>query len=196
MKGDVVMIDSLSNKLVNYLDKGNYLDEDKEIYLHGAKLIISEVIGTLLLLFLGLMTNHFIEAVVYEIVLSSTRSILGGYHCKSYAACICTYAGFFLAGVIFLNYYHFTLMTILIVCLIGSINILALGPVDNMNKVASKKKKDVFKRYSKIVLIVYLTIIAALFHIHNGYLDIMVYIFIVINLLMLGGKIDYEKSKK
>ena len=84
MKGDVVMIDSLSNKLVNYLDKGNYLDEDKEIYLHGAKLIISEVIGTLLLLVLGLMTNHFIEAVVYEIVLSSTRSILGGYHCKSY----------------------------------------------------------------------------------------------------------------
>lgn len=81
-------------------------------------------------------------------------------------------------------------------CLIGSINILALGPVDNMNKVASKKKKDVFKRYSKIVLIIYLTIIAALFHIHNGYLDIMVYIFIVINLLMLGGKIDYEKSKK
>ncbi|MCB5635118.1 accessory gene regulator B family protein, partial [Bifidobacterium animalis] len=69
----------------------------------------------MLLLFLGLMTNHFIEAVVYEIVLSSTRSILGGYHCKSYAACICTYAGFFLAGVIFLNYYHFTLMTILIV---------------------------------------------------------------------------------
>ena len=67
------MIDSLSNKLVNYLDKGNYLDEDKEIYLHGAKLIISEVIGTLLLLVLGLMTNHFIEAVVYEIVLSSTR---------------------------------------------------------------------------------------------------------------------------
>ena len=50
MKGDVVTIDSLSNKLVNYLDKGNYLDEDKEIYLHGAKLIISEVIGTLLLL--------------------------------------------------------------------------------------------------------------------------------------------------
>ena len=137
---------------MNYLDKGNYLDEDKEIYLHGAKLIISEVIGTLLLLVLGLMTNHFIEAVVYEIVLSSTRSILGGYHCKSYAACICTYAGFFLAGVIFLNYYHFTL--------------------------------------------IYLTIIAALFHIHNGYLDIMVYIFIVINLLMLGGKIDYEKSKK
>ena len=40
MQGDVVMIDSLSNKLVNYLDKGNYLDEDKEIYLHGAKLII------------------------------------------------------------------------------------------------------------------------------------------------------------
>ena len=63
MQGDVVMIDSLSNKLVNYLDKGNYLDEDKEIYLHGAKLIISEVIGTLLLLVLGLMTNHFIEAV-------------------------------------------------------------------------------------------------------------------------------------
>lgn len=68
------MIDSLSNKLVNYLDKGNYLDEDKEIYLHGAKLIISEVIGTLLLLFLGLMTNHFIEAVVYEIIpLTSTK---------------------------------------------------------------------------------------------------------------------------
>lgn len=72
------MIYTLSDKLILYLEKNNVLKEDKEIYLYGARLVISTLIGTVLLFLVGIITNHFIEAVLYEIVMSSSRSILGG----------------------------------------------------------------------------------------------------------------------
>lgn len=194
--GDAVMIEGLANSFVDYLDQGNYLKEDREIYLHGTKLIISELIGTVVLLLIGLITGNLIEAVIYEVVLSTTRSIMGGYHSDSYAGCIEVYSGFFLIGVIFLNYHHFSLNELLIIAGLGSLNIFVLAPVDHVNKVASVKKRQVYKLYSRITLLIYLIIMAALFNWHSRYLDIFIYIFIVINILLVKGKIDYEKLKK
>lgn len=194
--GDAVMIEGLANSFVDYLDRGNYLKEDREIYLHGTKLIISELIGTVILLVIGLITGNLIEAIIYEVVLSTTRSIMGGYHSDSYAGCIEVYSGFFLIGVIFLSYHHFSLNELLVIAGLGSLNIFVLAPVDHVNKVASVKKHQVYKMYSRITLLVYLIIMAALFTWHSSYIDIFIYIFIVINLLLVKGKMDYEKLKK
>lgn len=194
--GDAVMIEGLANSFVDYLDRENYLKEDREIYLHGTKLIISELLGTIVLLVIGLITGNLIEAIIYEVVISTTRSIMGGYHSNSYVGCIGVYSGFFLIGVIFLNYHHFSLNELLIIAGMGSLNIFVLAPVDHVNKVASVKKRQVYKLYSRITLLIYLIIMAALFNWHSRYLDIFIYIFIVINILLVKGKIDYEKLKK
>lgn len=194
--GDAVMIEGLANSFVDYLDRENYLKEDREIYLHGTKLIISELLGTIVLLVIGLITGNLIEAIIYEVVISTTRSIMGGYHSNSYVGCVGVYSGFFLMGVIFLNYHHFSLNELLIIAGMGSLNIFVLAPVDHVNKVASVKKRQVYKLYSRITLLIYLIIMAALFNWHSRYLDIFIYIFIVINILLVKGKIDYEKLKK
>lgn len=71
------MINNISNIIVNYLDKNNVLKKEKNIYIHGARLLISTLIGTLLLIIIGIISHHFVEAIIYEIIISSSRSILG-----------------------------------------------------------------------------------------------------------------------
>lgn len=42
------------------------LKKDKEIYIYGIELLISSMIGTILLLFIGFVSHHFVEAIIYE----------------------------------------------------------------------------------------------------------------------------------
>lgn len=89
------MIYKLSENIVDYLEKNHVLKEDKEIYLYSTRLMISTLTGTILIFIIGIVTNHFIEAIIYEIVISSSRRILGGYHSKTYFNCILTYMSLF-----------------------------------------------------------------------------------------------------
>lgn len=85
------MINSISNKIVDCLNKRNILEEDISIYLYGTRLLLSYLLGTSLLLFIGIIINKIVEAIIYEVFMSTSRQILGGYHCKSYKTCIISY---------------------------------------------------------------------------------------------------------
>lgn len=61
------MIHELSKTTVHYLEKNNTLHEGKEIEMCEFNICISTFICTLLLV-VGLLTNHFIEAIIYEVV--------------------------------------------------------------------------------------------------------------------------------
>ncbi len=189
------MIVGLSNRLVDYLSHNGVLNEDREIYVHGAGLVISTLIGTILLLIVGAYTGHFIEAVVYEILFSSSRSILGGYHCKSYSHCIACYVGLFILSVFISHLYIFHSVDRIFIEIIGLIIIGTLCPIENVNKTVSTKKRKIFKRYSIIYTIIYLSIMNYLFYIHHFLGNTLVVFFIVINILIIGGKWDYEKHK-
>lgn len=60
------MIYKLSENIVDYLEKNHVLKEDKEIYLYSTRLMISTLIGTILIFIIGIVTNHFIEAIIYS----------------------------------------------------------------------------------------------------------------------------------
>lgn len=69
------MIHELSKTIVHYLEKNNTLHEGKEIEMCEFNICISTFIGTSLLFVVGILTNHFIEAIIYEVIMSSSRSI-------------------------------------------------------------------------------------------------------------------------
>lgn len=190
------MIYTLSDKLILYLEKNNILKEDKEIYLYGARLVISTFIGTLLLFLVGIITNHFIEAILYEIVMSSSRRILGGYHCKSYTKCIFTYIGIFVVCLIMANICLVNTTTIFVVSIITLLITSILCPIQNVNKLISSKKKRIFRIYSLIYIWVYLLIIIYLYSIDSSFLGMMISMLVMINILTIGGKINYEKNKE
>lgn len=155
-KGMMTMIYTLSDKLILYLEKNNVLKEDRDIYLYGARLFISTIIGTLLMFLVGIITDRIIEAIMYEIVMSSSRSILGGYHCKSHTRCIATYVGIFVMSLLMSELYSVNVMGIYIVSIATLLITWLLCPVQNVNKLISDKKKRIFRIYSLIYVWLYL----------------------------------------
>lgn len=190
------MIYTLSDKLILYLEKNNVLKEDRDIYLYGARLVISTIIGTLLMFLVGIITDHIIEAIMYEIIMSSSRSILGGYHCKSHMKCITTYVGIFVVSVFIAKLYLVNVIGIYIVSIATLLITWSLCPVQNVNKFISDKKKRIFRIYSLIYVWVYILIIVCLYSIDSLFLGSMVSMLVIIDILTIGGKIDYEKNKK
>lgn len=153
------------------------------------------MLGTLLLFLIGLISHHFIEAILYEIILSTSRSILGGYHCKSYTRCITLYVSLYVLCLI-LNTFTFSYIHIFMIQLISFLITLTCCPVQNVNKPVSQRKYQIFKKYSLIYISLYIVIIDCLFIINNHYINFMTCTLVTIQILTLGGKIDYEKIQK
>lgn len=190
------MIYKISNCLVNYLDKNNVLVEDREIYEYGMKLFLSTILGTLFLLIVGKLSNCFVEAIIYEIIMSSSRSIMGGYHCKSYSHCIMMYVGLFILTIFLTYIFEFTFIQITLLS-IGTLSLVYKRcPIQNINKESSNFKLRLFKKYSVIYITVYLIISLYLYFVNNRYMNFLFCMLIIINILIEGGTIDYEKNKK
>lgn len=190
------MIHELSKTIVHYLEKNNTLHEDREIYIHGSNICISTFIGTSLLFVVGILTNHFIEAIIYEVIMSSSRSILGGYHCKSYTKCITTYVSLFIVGIIVIKNISFHFISVVILEILSVIITYIFCPVQNINKTLSPRKYNKFKVYSMIYIFTYICLVNILYVFHFQYRDIFIYMLLLIQILTIGGTCDYEKSKK
>lgn len=189
------MIYSLSDKVVDYLEVNNYLKEDKDIYMHGARLVISSIIGTSFVFLIGIITNHFIEAILYEIIMSSSRKIMGGYHCKSYASCIGLYIFIFSLGISCLNHLFISFHLLLVIKVIGIVITFVLCPVRHVHKEVSELKRLRFKVYSVMYVIIYTFILNILYFFNLPYFHMFLYIFISIQFLTIGGRIEYGKAK-
>lgn len=189
------MIYRLSNNIVNYLERTCGLKEDKEIYLFGTRLLISTLIGTMLIFLIGIMTDYFIEAVIYEISMSSSRRILGGYHSKTYLGCILIYSSLFILTLLMSNVFEYQIGFIILIEVLSLILVYMFCPVENVNKLLSLKKKQIFKKYSLLYISIYSLMIIILYMNKISYFNIFINTFIIIDLLIAGGKRDYEKCK-
>lgn len=187
------MINIISDKLVLYLEKNNVLRKEKDIYIHGARLIISSMIGTIILLIIGIITDSFIEAIIYEVIMSSSRSILGGYHCKSYLNCIVTYVGLYIVCFLGIKMINFELTSVILIGTIGLFITYLYCPIENINKPLSFQKKNIFKKYSLIYVMIYVLLMIYMTYVDWIYINFLINTFIIINILTIGGKLDYEK---
>ena len=190
------MIQEISRKIVDYLEIHNYLKEEREIYEYGCRSVISSMIGTILILIIGFMTNHPIEAILYEVVISSSRSILGGYHCKSYRSCIITYVNIFAGGLIISHYIKVSWVILLFIEMIGLLITVFLCPVENVNMRLSDVKKTIFNKYSIMYVFILINIINVMFIFDYKYVNIFIYIFMIIHILTVGGVVDNGKDNE
>lgn len=190
------MISIVAEKIYNYLDQNKCINKEKDIYIYGLKLFVSTCIGTGILLFIGLISNHFIEAIIFEIIISSSRSIMGGYHAKTHTTCIISYVGMFIIGIIWLNYHVFNFEEIFGLSIISIITTVFLSPIENVNKILSIKKKKLYKVYSMLYSLIYINIMLILYYLRSQYLGIIFWCLILINILTIGGRLTYEEYKK
>ena len=145
-------------------------DSDIDYYIYGIELFLSSFICSVLLILIGVITNTFIESIIFIVFFSALRIYTGGFHAQSFMLCtvitlvnyiviICTYRWLF-------NYFS-KLYVNLPAFLLTLIVIAVLAPVDNPNNPIGKKQAFVYKKRAIIILSVEIVVFYALLYVFS-----------------------------
>ena len=145
-------------------------DSNIDYYIYGIELFLSSFICSVLLILIGVITNTFIESIIFIVFFSALRIYTGGFHARSFMLCtvitlvnyiviICTYRWLF-------NYFS-KLYVNLPAFLLTLIVIAVLAPVDNPNNPIDKKQAIVYKKRAIIILFVEIVFFYALLYVFS-----------------------------
>lgn len=156
------MVSKLSAKIADHLcDTDVITEEDKDLYSYGFFVILSRVMFFVIALTFGLMLHVVIESVVFFILFCLIRSYAGGVHASSEFKCTVYTTGAMLICIlcIKLSKLHNLDYIFLIMLILSSICILAISPLDSLEKPLDRQEKRHYRIVTWIItgLIVVLT---------------------------------------
>lgn len=184
------MIQSISNKILNFFITKGAITEEYEIYRYGIEVIVSNSIGMIVILLTSLYFNIVDQGIIFIIVFAELRSKTGGFHCDTYLWCNITYISTYLIYLGVMQYLNYSLcLTLMGVCFLIT---LYLAPVDHYNKELNNEEKKKFRKQS-IVCFVLFTIISILI---KRYTYIITYALVSSSILLIVGKVVREHVKK
>lgn len=146
------MIHRLSLEIADYLFYRKIISIDKyDVYSYGLEMIISTVIGVILILICGILTNSFFYAIVFYGLFVILRMYTGGYHANSHITCKLTLCCSFLIT----NYTYYVFRDKLNIIIYAFISLFNLLTVIFFSPVQCSKKplSDITKKRNKIISI-------------------------------------------
>jgi len=166
------MLNKVSNMMVQILIDKKIVDEDKrEVYLYGAMLFLSSVLGILSILLLSIILFDFITFLVFIVFFIPLRIHAGGYHCKTYSCCfIVSNILFLLIGFSAKYTYSFVLFQI-IASIITLFTVIAYSPVTNKYNPLSARRILINRKKSIYIMIFQCLVIFLLLSLRSEYID-------------------------
>lgn len=149
------MIKSLSNKITSLLVGDNSINnEDSEVCSYGLEVLISSLINTVIVLFIGFILGKFMQTVVFIACYCSIRQFSGGYHASSHGKCIFTFLCMYITTVVIVgNIYSIYLKpVILLIGILNWISIFILVPVEHVNNPLTDLEKIKNKKNARVIV--------------------------------------------
>ena len=88
---DSEMISKLAKNIAHFFVVKNITEESKEvIYAYGMELLISDVLNTLIVLMIALISHTLPAVIIFIAVFMVLRRFVGGYHANSHLSCMLT----------------------------------------------------------------------------------------------------------
>lgn len=88
---DSEMISKLAKNIAHFFVVKNITEESKEvIYAYGMELLISDVLNTLIVLMIALISHTLLAVIIFIAVFMVLRRFVGGYHANSHLSCMFT----------------------------------------------------------------------------------------------------------
>ncbi len=165
------MIQTLANKITEQLFENGEAKEIFEIHKYGIEVMISTILNFLLLVMIGYVSSHLIDACLYFLLFGFIRKLSGGYHCSTYFKCISLFIFYVL------TYQYYTNLKI-IIFILTVIVFMCLSSI-NMRELNNKE----LKLYKIISLLIVGSLILLSFIII--YDEIIIYVLFVVSILML-----------
>lgn len=135
------MIEDWSNRITDFfIDRAVIDEDDRDIYLYGAELLVSEVLCTIITLGIGFFLGRFMKTIFYLLIYTLVRVYAGGYHAMSHKMCITIFNVLYVLFVIVTELlFHFNISYILCFSTIIAIMIIVkLSPVEDLRKPLEK----------------------------------------------------------
>lgn len=151
------MISKLSNYLTDkLLSNGTIGDEDKELYIYGLFMLLSQLMFFIITCIFGLVLNCIIESIIFYISFQFIRKYAGGYHASTETRCeiLSTLSIFACIVVIRLSKTYDFQTVLLIISALSAVCIFVFCPLDTPEKPLSDKEFRYFRKISWLILLV------------------------------------------
>jgi accessory gene regulator B len=194
------MINNLSVRLTDrLLAKGSITEDERELYIYGFFMLLSQLVYFLLACIVGLLFQCFFESVIFYIAFQFIRRYAGGYHAKTETRCeiLSSLSIIGSIGIIrLLDMYDFQIV-LLSITLFSAGCIFVLCPLDTPEKPLTKKEFQYFRKISRIILVVifFVVIISYFFKVNILFAPCCMSL-ILESILLLAGKIKKVHTER
>lgn len=186
------MISKIASKVVEkFLDSYIVDNAEKELYLYGFFVLISQILYLILTITFGFLLSVVFESIIFYVAFQLIRRYAGGIHASSELKCeIATTASIFLCLLsIKLCEINKVQIPILILTILAAVSIFIFCPLDTPEKPISKNEYKYFRKITWMVLTIMLMVIAVLI-INKSHFAYPVCLSIILeSLLLIAGKI-------
>lgn len=192
------MITGMARSISKSFVANKIIDEQKQdLMRYGLEIMISTLIGTLIILGLGILLKSMWFSLIFVAVLVPLRQYTGGYHADTYLYCnislAVTYLStYFICKIIPENLY----LWLSVFAIISAFIVIGLfAPIDNPNKRLNKEKKNKFKIYSLVITIIISLVCLWLLAIKNKNAITVSMTLLAVIILLIIGKIKNRRYK-
>lgn len=191
------MINKLSTFFTEkLLSNGTINDEDKELYIYGLFMLLSQLVFFIIACIFGFVLNCIIESIIFYIAFQFIRKYAGGYHAATETRCEILSTLSILACIVVIRLsktYDFQTV-LLIISAVSSVCIFVFCPLDTPEKPLSKKEFKYFRKVSWVILLVIsINIIVSYFFKFQMVLVPCCLSLILESVLLVAGKIKKMK---
>lgn len=155
------MLETICTRLANYTDAD---PETKEIISYGLETLLSTLNNIILLTILSALLHCLPQMAVYVLSFAGLRSSAGGYHAKNHILCLLEYAvtsvlGIFVSSLLI----DYAAIYIPVAYLVTAALIFLFAPKTHVNRPICKAEYQIFRKRSRITVLAYLPVLAALY---------------------------------
>lgn len=188
------MIEKIGNIIISNFLYYHLIGEDEiEIYKFGVECYVLKLVHYITYCFVAWVCGCFYEFLIFIVSYIMLRKYAGGIHANTRTGCF-VISSFLLLGILIVGQKIENNMILSILSIIGSGVIFLFAPVDNPNRILSKKEREKCRRYAIFICLFELLISLVGYEIE--YLKWMQLGIIIGAFLTICGKIKYSSLCK
>lgn len=181
------------------LSNGTINDEDKELYIYGLFMLLSQLMFFVITCIFGLILKCILESIIFYIAFQFIRKYAGGYHASTETRCEISTTLSILACIVLIRLsktYDFQIALVTIT-VISAISIFCLCPLDTPEKPLSDKEFRYFRKISWLILFVIITVITVSYIFKLSIIIVPCCLSLILeSILLVAGKIKRVSQKK
>lgn len=152
------MIHTISSKITEFLVKNSICQKNElhwKVCCYGMEVMLSTILNCLIVFFLGVFFNMFIESIIFLIAFTPIRIYSGGYHADTYLKCNTIFGCMVFGCFAFYKYVEKIKWSgIIVICATQLLLCIFLAPIENKNKRLTDRQKKVYKQRAITAVII------------------------------------------